>query len=858
MTRLASEVRPRVYTLHVTLDPRRDDFRGELEIELEAPRGRRAIELHSVDLDILKVEVFDSSGSVGEVRLSARPRREAVSLRFPRGLRSTSARVRISYTGRLRDDLRGLYLARSGRKRYAATQLEAADARRFFPCFDEPDKKARFRISVTTPLRNSAVSNAPIERERSRGHLKTVHFAETPKLSTYLVALIVGELSVSRARHCGKTPIRVWHVPGKEHLTRFALEAAAESLERLERYFGLPYPYAKLDLLAVPDFEFGAMENAGAVTFRENLLLVDPATVSLAERKRVAEVIAHELAHMWFGDLVTMAWWDDLWLNEAFATWMAFSIVDDWQPGWRMWLDFQHHRGAAFALDSLQNTHPIYTEVRTPDEATENFDAITYEKGASVVRMIERWLGAPAFRRGVRRYIRRHREGNARAADLWNALEEASGQPVAPVVRAWIERAGFPLLTVKQTRRRGRTSLSIRQERFFSSPRGLEAERRSRWPIPLVIRIQPTRGRSRELRTLVDQRRQRIELGPSDELRWAYANSRESGFFRPLHDAKLLRSICADLGHLEPVERIGLITHQWAGVRADRATLSDFLELVGALGREPEPEVLEAVAGPLAWLTDQVAPSLGEDERRRFLGWIADVFTPAFSELGFDAGRREPDERRLRRAALLRLTGGIAEHRRTVREAESRLAIYLKKRSSLDPNLAAGVVEIAARGGNKGRYEAYLRTMRRARTPQERTRFELGLAGFRDAALVARTLRLTVSPDVPTQDVVPLLARLLANPQARDATWHFIRDSWSVLSPRISTGLASRLIASLPALQTLERRREVAAFFRTHPVPSASRSLKQALERFDLDTELRRRAKPVLESWLQDRRVPHR
>ncbi len=387
MTRLTASVRPVSYRLFLAVDPALDEFTGEVEIELSAPAGTRALELHAVDLEIAESAVEDARGAVDVQRLSRRAHRETITLRLGRGLAPGPVRVRLGYRGPLRSDLRGLYLARSGRRRYAATQLEAADARRMFPCFDEPDKKARFAISVTTPVRYRAVSNGAVEKDTVKAGVRTVRFAETPPLSTYLIALIVGELEASRTRRCGATPIRVWHVPGKKHLTAFALEAAAESLARLERYFGLPYPYGKLDLIAVPDFEFGAMENAGAVTFRESLLLVDPATITLAERKRVAEVIAHELAHMWFGDLVTMAWWDDLWLNEAFATWMAFCVVDEWKPEWEMWLDFQHHRAAAFSLDSLVNTHPIYTDVRTPDEATENFDAITDEKGASVVRM---------------------------------------------------------------------------------------------------------------------------------------------------------------------------------------------------------------------------------------------------------------------------------------------------------------------------------------------------------------------------------------------------------------------------------------------------------------------------------------
>ena len=850
MSRLSASIRPERYQLDLEVDPERNEFKGHCEISLTAPRGTRKIELHAVDLKLRDVSGADDRGELEVARVTANPRRETVTLHLRRPL-SGPARVRISYTGPLRQDLRGLYLARSGKRRYAATQLEAADARRMFPCFDEPDKKARFAITVTTPRRNRVISNGAIASERVAGSNKIVRFRETPKLSTYLVALVVGELEASRTRHCGKTPIRVWHVPGKSGLSAFALEAAAESLARLERYFGLPYPYGKLDLIAVPDFEFGAMENAGAVTFRESLLLLDPKTVTLAERKRVAEVIAHELAHMWFGNLVTMAWWDDLWLNEAFATWMAFSIVDDWKPEWEMWLDFQHHRAAAFSLDALENTHPIYTAVETPDQATENFDAITYEKGAWVVRMLEHWLGAVTFRAGVRRYIRRHRESNAVAADLWRALEEASGRPVAPTVRAWIERPGFPVVAVRKRVRAGRVRLELEQERMLASPRGSEAARRTRWPIPAVVRVRPARGRPRLLRALITRRKDSIELGREGDVRWAYANADEGGFYRPLHEPSLLRELGADLPGLSAAERMGLLGHQWAGVRADRAELADFLDLVDRLAEEPRAEVLETATAPLAWLQDQVVPRLAEGDAEAFRVWLRERFGPPFWKLGFAAGRRESDTLRARRPALLRLVGGLAEDPEVLVRVEEQIRRYLRQRSSLEANLAGPVVELAARHGNKQRFESYLKTMRRARTPQERTRFELALASFRDPALVQRTLGLSLGDEIPTQDVVPLLIRLLQNPGARVDTWAFIQARWNALQPRISTGLAPRLITALPALGTREYRKEVADFFRAHPLPSATRALRQALEAFTLEAELRRRLLPQLRSYLR-------
>src|SRR5882724_11573299 len=447
--RLPTDVRPREYEIRLEPDLEAGRFRGEVDIAAE-----------------LKVEraTAHADGVETTARVRADADAQTVTLRFPRPLPAGDARLRLRFSGRLNQHLRGLYAASADGRRYAFSQCEAADARRIFPCFDEPAFKARFRLAVTVPDGLRAVSNSPIEAEHDGPDGHVIRFAPTPLLSTYLFALAVGPLEASAERRLGDVPIRIWHAPGKGHLTELGLEAAAEALRRLEEYFDIPYPYGKLDLVAVPDFEAGAMENAGAVFFRETLLLLDPATVSLNEHKRAGEVIAHELAHMWYGDLVTMAWWDDLWLNEAFATWMAYKVVDDWRPEWRMWQSFEHDRSRALALDALTNTHPIYAEVKSVAEATENFDLITYEKGAAVVRMIEHYLGADVFRDGVRRYMERHREGNTVAADLWRALEEASGKEVARVARAWITQPGFPLVSIGT---KG-GSVVVKQERFFA------------------------------------------------------------------------------------------------------------------------------------------------------------------------------------------------------------------------------------------------------------------------------------------------------------------------------------------------------------------------------------------------------
>jgi puromycin-sensitive aminopeptidase len=851
--RLTPDVVPRAYELSLELDPRRSDrYAGEVSIELELRRPRRTIELHATEIRVTR-PTLECEGRTLRGRVAPNAARETVEIQLEEPLPAGRSTLHLRFAGRLRKDLRGLYAATSGGRRYAFTQLEAPDARRFFPCFDEPDKKARFSVSVTTDAANEVISNSPVERvEQQEGGRKTVRFRPTPPLSTYLLALAVGDLEGSDPVRCGDTEIRVWHVPGKHSLTGFALETARECLARLEAYFDMPYPYEKLDLVAVPDFEAGAMENAGAIFFRETLLLVDAETVSLPEQKRAAEVICHELAHMWYGDLVTMAWWDDLWLNEAFATWMAFAIVDDWKPDWKMWRDFNHHRAAALGLDALESTHPIYANVKTPDDATQNFDLITYEKGASVVRMIERYLGPDAFRAGVRRYIRRHRESNAVAADLWRALAEASGQDVEPIARAWIEQAGFPLLTVRRVEESGRPRLELRQERFRAAQVGAARRkpRPARWPIPWIGRLGDAASADTRLeKRLLRKARERLDL-PTPAPRFVYANADESGFFRPLHDASELRALTANLAALTPEERMGLVNHQWALVRAARAPIESFLDLAGALGDESDPDVLAALRAPLHFTLDQFVSELSESDGQRFRSWIVSQFGEAFVELGWDPAPDEDDDTRLRRAALVDLLGPIAEWEPVVAAANRRFEKYLADRASLDANLADAVVALGARAGDAARFEALLETAKRAATPQEARRLLLALGEFRARAPIDRTLRLSLTDAVPTQEVAFLYVRLLQNPAARERTWQFMKRRWSALERRMPPMLISRPVEATPALKTRAYRRDVAAFFREHPVPAAARAVRQALERFDRNAAVRRSEVPRLRRFL--------
>ncbi|HVV51034.1 MAG TPA: M1 family metallopeptidase, partial [Polyangia bacterium] len=648
--RLPTEVKPRSYDADLRVDLDGGRFEGTLAVALQLASPRAEIALHAVGLHVTAAAAELANGRRLAATTTADAASETVTLGFAEALPAGAAKLTLAYHGAFSPGLRGLYRAGP----LAVTQFEAADARRLFPCFDEPDFKAVWRLSVAgVPADAVALSNGVATRDESDGQGgRRITFAPTPPLSSYLIALIVGPLVPSAVTRVREVPICTWTTAEKRHLTSFAQETAAAVLARLEDYFGLPYPFGKLDQIGVPDFEAGAMENAGAITFREVALLADPATAPLAVQKRVAEVITHELAHQWFGNLVTMAWWDDLWLNEAFATWMAYKIVDDWRPSWRIWMDFEAGKGAALALDALVSAHPIRAEIANAEEAGESFDAITYEKGGAVLRMLEGFLGADRFRDGIRLYMRRHREANATADDLWGALGEASGQPILEMANGWIRQTGYPLVSLSLAEAGGTTTVRLAQRRFFAEPGAAARGSSTRWLVPVVLRFRDAAG-VKEQPVLLADAEATVTLAAEGPVAWCLGNAESRGFYRVAYDAATRARLLPAVGELRPAERVALVSDAWALVRAGEATIEDFLELVQSLRQETDHVVLDELVGKLATLEHRV---LADADRPHFGAFVAELFGAQAAALGWAPARGalEDDETRLRRAVLLR------------------------------------------------------------------------------------------------------------------------------------------------------------------------------------------------------------
>ncbi len=837
--RLPASPRPASYRATLTLDLDQRSFAGREAIALELTAPADEIVLHAAELALSSAVLRTARGEQPVASIEVAAASETVRLVLVAPVPAGPATLELAWTGRMSSGLRGLYRAGD----VAVTQFEAADARRVFPCFDEPGFKAAWTLTVDAPAGVALLSNGAPMETTGEGGRQRVTFRETPPLPTYLVALACGRLEAKEAVVVRGVPVRTWAVPEKAALTAFGQEVAVEVLPRLEDYFGLPYAFGKLDQVGIPDFEAGAMENAGLITFREAALLLDPATASLPVMKRVAEVVTHELAHQWFGNWVTMKWWDDLWLNESFATWMASKIVNGWKPDWRVWLDFDAGKAAALQLDALRSTHPIHAEVRNPDEMAESFDLITYEKGGSVLRMIEGYLGEAPFREGIRLYMRRHAKGNAVADDLWAALAEASRQPVVELANAWIRQAGHPLVEVRLDGRKVRFA----QRRFFSEPGAAAAG--ETWPVPLVLRYEDGGG-VKEQRHLLTAATGEVALDGEGEISWLCANAGSNGFYRVGYDPASSSAMARHVGRLAPSERVGLLADEWALVRAGAREVGGFLDLTVAFGGEQDYAVLDELVGRLAGIESRL---LETEVRARFQRFVAGLLGAELTAAGWDARPGEGDPARLRRAALVRAIGLVARAPLVVADAGARLDRFMAgDLGALEANLHEPAVVIAARAGDVRRFDALRSRFPREPDPAFQRRYLVGLAQFEDPSLAARAQDMALTDEVPLQDSASFLGALLANRTARDPFWRTLRDRWDAVQNRIGGApmLLRRVVEAVGQLPERRHLDEASAFFAAHPVPAAKQAIAQTLERMRQDVALWERAERAVAKWL--------
>jgi puromycin-sensitive aminopeptidase len=846
--RLPRTAVPSRYDIRLEPDLTTLTFNGTETVALDISERVSDVTLNAIELTIESASLENDRGET----IRATPSMDEATERCRLTLASPAApgrwRLRLAFRGTLNDKLRGFYRSvykdPSGVSRtMAATQFEATDARRAFPCWDEPSFKAVFAVTLAIDPALTAVSNTAIVSESREDGRKIVRFADSIKMSTYLVAFVVGELEATDAVMIRRTPLRVWCVPGKKHLARFGQEIGAASLAFFEDYYGLPYPGDKLDLLAIPDFAAGAMENLGAITFRETALLVDESAASHAELERVADVVAHENAHMWFGDLVTMSWWNGIWLNEAFATFMEMLAVDAWKPEWQRWATFGVSRAAALTLDGLHSTRPIEFPVTSPRDADAMFDVLTYEKGASVLRMLEQYLGAEVFRTGVRDYLETHKLANADTGDLWAALGRAAHQPIPAVMDGWIFRPGYPVVTVS---RDAGGHLVLTQQRFNYlrqplPPRAPEADQP--WQVPVKLRVHG-RGGSAEERVLLDDREARLRLGEAADA--VVANAGGHGFYRVRYAPDLLEALLQRLDMLASIERFNLVNDAWAMAVAGLMPLTAYLELTARFRNERDKNVWSVLIGSLYSINRLLEPA----DRPRFEALVRDRVAPAFAALGWTSRPGEDELTRQLRGDLARALGVLGNDRVVQARAAEIYAVSLRDPGAVDPNLLPAVIAIMAHAGDAQRYEEFLKAFRTARTPQDEQRYLYALAAFRDPALLRQTLERAINGEIRTQDAPFVVRSMLMSVYARELAWEFVKRHWDTMDRLYPKHGMRRLAEGVTGLVTRELEADVQAFFALKKPQFGGRVLDQYLEQLHVGVELRERERSALSAYL--------
>ena len=849
--RLPKSVRPTDY--HITIDPdlEAETFSGRVVIDAVVDEAVETVVLNSDSLTIGAASITAVGAAEAEPQPCAHSidaELERLTLTPPAPLAVGPIRIEIEFAGAFNPRLVGIYASKftdddGVEHTLASTQFQATHARWCFPCWDEPEFKARFAMSLVVADGHQAVANGPeagrttLESGRTR-----IDFAPSMVMSSYLVAFAVGPLEMTDPVDVDGVPLRVVHVPGKGHLTDFALEAGAFALRYFTDYFGLPYPDQKLDLIAIPDFAFGAMENVGCVTFREVILLIDPDRATQPELQRSADVVNHELAHMWFGDLVTMKWWNGLWLNEAFATFMEMRCTDAFRPEWNRWTDFGLSRTEAFATDTLGSTRPIEYDVVSPADAEGMFDILTYEKGAAVVRMLEQYLGEDSFRDGIRHYMQTHQFDNAETSDLWNALGEVSGEPVRRIMDTWIFQGGYPLLTVDAVD----GGFSLSQERMENAGGGDASP--TDWVVPVRYRWQPeAEGAEPVTDRLLLEAESTATITTDGPAAWIVANDHGSGFYRTTYPVQLTDAL-AELAPevLDPVERYALVDDSWAAVMAGRSSTLSHLNLLEAMTAETNRSVWVRIIRGFSQLKRLV-----DGEAKERLEEIAhDAISPALANLGLTPDADDSEQVRQLRGDLVRGLGVVANDPEIQEEAKRAVATGRRDPQLVDAPLLAASVEVVAAGGDEADFDDFMAAWQAAETPQDELRYLRALMDFPDPELLARTHPQILDGSIRSQNAPLLLARALMNRDGGAETWAFIAQHWDRLTELFASGLMVRMVEGIAALDQPDQVAATAAFFAEHTVPSGTQTLHQALEKQRVNAALRERESDNLTRFL--------
>ena len=834
--RLPKDVLPKTYRIRIEPDIGRAVFTGSVEIEIAVRTPVRTFTLNALGLTI-RSATLDGDGKLSpEVDaakhfLTLTPRAEVAA---------GAHKLRIEFSGAMTEQPQGIFLTRfqlpDGKwSKALVTQMEPSDARRMFPCWDEPVFRAAFQLTAIVPAQHTALFNMPATGELPLGDgRKEITFGTTPPMASYLVAFASGDLDAEESEVAG-TKLRVLATTGKRDRMKLAMDTTKSVLPFYNDYFGTKYPLPKLDQIAFPSVGAGGMENWGAIVYSDTAMLFDPANGSQANRERVFDVVAHEIAHQWFGDLVTMAWWDNLWLNEGFASWMATKAADHFNPSWKKWLRAANSAEAAMRLDARATTHPIEQPSISESEVNDAFDEITYQKGQSILRMIESWLGVEKFRAGMRLYFSRHANGSTTTADLWQALEDSSGEKVRAMAAGWTEQPGFPLVHVRST---GDGEIELTQERFTVHQKNAAP---LSWRIPVVIA------------PLGDGAPRTVLLG-AEPLRVHAAlpvlvNAGRAGYFRVEYTGDAWTRLRERIADLPEEDRLGVLQDEWALVQADRAPLDRWLALASALRDDPSPTVGGEIAGVLGFL-DHIFR--GTAERSAFQNRARTLLAPRLARMGWDAAQTEEPTVANHRAALIRLLGHMGDPA-VLDEARNRFETFMARPESLAGDLRGAVLALAGQTADAATWDRIHDLAKRTTDTEQKDLLYAALAIARDEKLCARALAIALGDELPARQATGMVGRVASGSEQPEKTWDFAKANLPALLARVSDFEANRFVPRIfTNFSDASRAAELETFAETNLPPRASRAVALAVDEIRFKSDFRTRALREAAAWIAE------
>ena len=847
--KLPKHVVPEEYSIRIVPNISNLTFTGTETVKLQVHRPIHELVLNALELDITETSLDGKPFPESAIKIDKE--KELLTLTLQSELAPGNHTLALSFSGKINQQGQGLFYVRyqeqgSGEtKVMLGTQFEATDARRFFPCWDEPVFRARFQLSAVVPNNWLAVSNMPIESEKKISGGKEVRFAATPPMSSYLNVFVAGEIDLIESR-VGPTQIRVIATKGKAEMGRYALDTTAQILQYYNDYFGVPYPLPKLDQIALPGGFGGAMENWGGITYYESALLFDPKNSSAKTKQSIYEVIAHEVAHMWFGDLVTMAWWDNLWLNEGFASWMGTKCTAHFNPQWEVWLRRNLPRDPtrrigiakeqAMEGDARSTTHPIQQPIATEAEANSAFDDITYKKGQSFLRMLETFLGEDIFRDGVRRYIAAHKFSNSTTADLWNALSEASKKPVGEIAAGWTVQPGFPVVKVK---REAGEKIRLTQERFtvnFKNAPPLE------WKIPLTYAVM---GEAPEtlLMTSKTDILQNISADRAFKL-----NVNGAGNYRVEYDEPSWNLLLEALPKLNVEDRVNLLSDAWALVQADRAPVSLYFGLVKKLPASADLAEREQIINVLDFINGLL---LGTPDHEKSQRYARSVLRPTFEILGWESKQGELSAAANLRASLISALGDLNDPE-IIAGCRERFKKSLANPGSLPPDLRSSVFSVVGRYADEKTWTKLHELGLKTTSIEEKQNYYEALACATDPKLVKKTLAIALTDELPTSRATFLVSRVARDTGRPDIAWDFARANMKALVAKIDAAGANRYAPSLFTFFSDDSRaNELKTYAKNHLPPASARDVAKVIDEIQFRTEFKRRLAMQLAPWIK-------